>query len=202
MFRVRRRETTFDKVLTFSDLMYQSIVHTIRKAHGNALMSIAVNLLQMIIFVLALYLMFTILGLCGAVLRGDFMVYIMSGFFLFITHIKTVGAITRSDGPASPMMKNTPMNTSISIVAAALSQLYIQMMSSYGDHVRLPRACDAFYHSGCCGCYFHNLAGLVHRIRNRLGLSRDQTLVTGHHKPAFDDLPACQYDLFWQNVRR
>ena len=139
MFRVRRRETTFDKVLTFSDLMYQSIVHTIRKAHGNALMSIAVNLLQMIIFVLALYLMFTILGLCGAVLRGDFMVYIMSGFFLFITHIKTVGAITRSDGPASPMMKNTPMNTSISIVAAALSQLYIQMMSlmviMFGYHV-------------------------------------------------------------------
>ena len=139
MFRVRRRETTFDKVLTFSDLIYQSIVHTIRKAHGNALMSIAVNLLQMIIFVLALYLMFTILGLCGAVLRGDFMVYIMSGFFLFITHIKTVGAITRSDGPASPMMKNTPMNTSISIVAAALSQLYIQMMSlmviMFGYHV-------------------------------------------------------------------
>jgi len=139
MFRVRRRETTLGKVLTFSDLVYHNIVHTFCKAHGNALMSIAVNLLQMIIFVLALYLMFTILGLCGAVLRGDFMVYIMSDFFPFIRHIKTVGAITGSDGPASPMMKNTPMNTSISIVAAALSQLYIQMMSlvviMFGYHV-------------------------------------------------------------------
>ena len=139
MFRVRRRETTLGKVLTFSDLVYHNIVHTIRKAHGNALMSIAVNLLQMIILVLALYLMFTILGLCGAVLRGDFMVYIMSDFFPLIRHIKTVGAITGSDGPASPMMKNTPVNTSISIVAAALSQLYIQMMSlvviMFGYHV-------------------------------------------------------------------
>ena len=139
MFQVRRRKTTFGKVLTFSELVYHNIVHTIRKAHGNALMSIVVNLLQMIIFVLAFYFMFSILGLRGAVLRGDFMVYIMSGIFLFMTHIKTVGAVTGSDGPVSPMMKHTPMNTSISIVAAALSQLYIQIMSlvviMFGYHV-------------------------------------------------------------------
>lgn len=87
------------------------------------------NLTQMIVFVLAFYLMFSILGLRGSLIRGDFMVYIMSGIFLFMTHIKTVGAVSGSEGPASPMMKHASMNTSISIVAAAFSVLYIQMLS-------------------------------------------------------------------------
>lgn len=131
MFQVRKRESTLRKVLTFSDLVYHNIVRTIRKTHGNALMSIVMNLMQMIIFVLAFYFMFSILGLRGAVLRGDFMVYIMTGIFLFMTHIKTVGAVAGSEGPASPMMKHAPMNTSISIAAAALTQLYIQMLSLF-----------------------------------------------------------------------
>jgi len=100
MFQVRKRETTFRKVPTFCDLVYHNIVRTIRKTHGNALMSIVMNLMQMIIFVLAFYFMFSILGLRGAVLRGDFMVYIMTGIFLFMTHIKTVGAVAGSEGPA------------------------------------------------------------------------------------------------------
>jgi ABC-type polysaccharide/polyol phosphate export permease len=48
-----------------------------------------------------------------------------------MTHIKTVGAVAGSEGPASPMMKHAPMNTSIAIAAAALSQLYIQMLSLF-----------------------------------------------------------------------
>jgi ABC-type polysaccharide/polyol phosphate export permease len=131
MFQIRKRETTFGKVMTFSDLVYHNIVRSIRKTHGNALMSIIMNLMQMIIFVLAFFFMFSILGLRGAVLRGDFMVYIMTGIFLFMTHIKTVAAVAGSEGPASPMMKHAPMNTSISIAAAALTQLYIQMLSLF-----------------------------------------------------------------------
>ena len=67
-----------------------------------------------------------------------------------------------------------------------------------GDHVRLPRDYNAICHSGCCRCDIYDLAGLVHRIRNRLSLSRNQALVAGHHKPAFDHLSTCQYDLFWK----
>jgi len=130
MFQVRRKETGITKTITFFELIYHNIVHSIRKAHGNALMSIVVNLLQMIIFVLAFYIMFAVLGLRGALaIRGDFMVFLMTGIFLFMTHIKTVGAVVGSEGPASPMMKHAPMNTSISIAASAISQLYIQLLS-------------------------------------------------------------------------
>jgi ABC-type polysaccharide/polyol phosphate export permease len=131
MFQVRTSQGSFGKVITFCDLVYHNIVRAIRKSHSNALMSIVTNLMQMIVFVLAFYFMFSILGLRGAVLRGDFLVYIMTGIFLFMTHIKTVGAVAGSEGPASPMMKHAPMNTSIAIAAAALSQLYIQMLSLF-----------------------------------------------------------------------
>lgn len=131
MFQVRTNNSSFGKVITFCDLVYHNIVRAIRKSHSNALMSIVTNLMQMIVFVLAFYFMFSILGLRGAVLRGDFLVYIMTGIFLFMTHIKTVGAVSGSEGPASPMMKHAPMNTSIAIAAAALSQLYIQMLSLF-----------------------------------------------------------------------
>lgn len=131
MFQVRKRESRIATIVTISELIYHNIVRAIRKSHANAMMSIITNLMQMIIFVLAFFFMFSILGLRGAVLRGDFMVYIMTGIFLFMTHVKTVGAVAGSEGPASPMMKHAAMNTSIAIAAAALSQLYIQMLSMF-----------------------------------------------------------------------
>jgi len=57
------------------------------------------------------------------------MLYIMSGVFLFMTHTKAMGAVLGAEGPSSAMMKHAPMNTMVSISAAALSALYIQILS-------------------------------------------------------------------------
>ena len=46
-----------------------------------------------------------------------------------MTHTKAVAAIVASEGPASAMMQHAPMNTFIAISAAAISSLYIQMLS-------------------------------------------------------------------------
>ena len=99
-----------------------------RKGHNNALLAIGVNMLQMVIFVLAFYVMFSLLGLRGAAIRGDFLVYLMSGIFLFMTHTKTMGAVVGSEGPSSPMMKHAPMNTAIAILAAALGTLLLDVL--------------------------------------------------------------------------
>ena len=69
--------------------------------------------------------MFTILGLKGTAIRGDFMLYIMSGIFLFLTHTKAMGAVLKAEGPASALMKHAPMNTIIAISSAAIASLYI-----------------------------------------------------------------------------
>jgi len=72
-----------------------------------------------------------VMGMRGSAIRGDFLLYIMSGIFLFMTHTKAMGAVVASEGPASPMMNHAPMNTFISICASALSALYLQVLSLF-----------------------------------------------------------------------
>ncbi len=124
-----RRHGGFTSAMTILTLIYHSAVRSVRKTHANAFLAIGVNLLQAVIFVLAFYVMFSLLGLRGAAVRGDFLLYIMSGVFLFMTHTKAMGAVVSSEGPASPMMQHAPMNTIVAIAAAALGSLYIQVLS-------------------------------------------------------------------------
>jgi ABC-type polysaccharide/polyol phosphate export permease len=114
-----------------AELIYHSTVRSVRKQHGNAFMAIAMNMLQAVVFVLAFYAMFSILGMRGAALRGDFLLYIMSGIFLYLTHAKALGAVAGSEGPASPMMQHAPMTTIVAILSAALGALYIQVLSLF-----------------------------------------------------------------------
>ncbi|AXI57167.1 hypothetical protein SuNHUV7_14030 (plasmid) [Pseudoseohaeicola sp. NH-UV-7] len=131
MFQYERKQSMFGSALSLLELIYHSVVRSVRKTHGNAFLAIATNMLQAVIFVAAFFFMFSILGLRGAALRGDFLIYIMTGIFLFLTHIKTVGAVVGAEGPASPMMQHAPMNTIVAIAAAAFGALYIQVLSLF-----------------------------------------------------------------------
>ncbi|HHI71205.1 MAG TPA: ABC transporter permease [Rhodobacteraceae bacterium] len=111
------------------ELIYHTTVRSVRQSHGNALIGLLMNMLQTVIFVMAFFVMFSVLNLRGSAIRGDFLLYIMSGIFLFLTHTKALGAVASSEGPASPMMKHAPMNTIVSICASALGSLYIQVLS-------------------------------------------------------------------------
>ena len=100
-----------------------------RKTHRNALVGLAVNILQTVMLVLTFYAMFYLFGMRGNAIRGDFLLYIMSGIFLFQCHTKAISAVVGSEGAASPMMQHAPMNTFISICAAGVSTLYLQLLS-------------------------------------------------------------------------
>ena len=127
----RKPQTGIGAFFAICEVVYHSSVRSIRQAHNNAFIAIGMNILQAAIFVLAFYVMFSVLGLRGAAIRGDFLVYIMSGIFLYLTHTKSLGAVVGADGPASPMMQHAPMNTIVSIVAAALGALYVQVLSLF-----------------------------------------------------------------------
>lgn len=125
----RKPQTGFGSFIALMEVIYHSVVRSVRKTHNNAFMAIAMNLLQAVIFVAAFYVMFSVLGLRGAAIRGDFLLYIMTGIFLYMTHTKSLAAIVGAEGPASPMMQHAPMNTIVSIASAALGSLYIQVLS-------------------------------------------------------------------------
>ncbi len=130
MFETQQRTTHFRSALGLAELIYHNTVRQVRKTHRNAIVGLAANIFQTVVFVAAFYLMFSVLGLRGNAIRGDFILYLLSGIFMFLTHTKTVGSITGSEGPTSPMMKHAPMNTAISISSAALSSLYLQTLSA------------------------------------------------------------------------
>ncbi len=131
MFKQHARRTRFGAAVTIFELIFHSIVRDVRKSHNNAFFAIFTSILQTVIFVMAFYVMFSVLGLRGAAIRGDFLLYLMSGVFLFLTHTKTLAAVVASEGPASPMMQHAPMNTIIAIASAAFGALYIQLLALF-----------------------------------------------------------------------
>ena len=131
MFGQSTRTSTFSRALAMAEVVFHVAARKVRAKHNNAFIAIGQNMLQAVVFVGAFYVMFSVLGLRGNALRGDFMVYIMTGVFLYMTHVKTMSAVLGSEGPASPMMQHAPMTTAIAITAAMLSALYIQLLSLF-----------------------------------------------------------------------
>jgi ABC-type polysaccharide/polyol phosphate export permease len=70
------------------------------------------------------------MGLRKVAVRGDFMLYVMSGVFMYMTHVKAINAVAGAEGPTSAMMMHGPMNPIISICGAALSALYQQILAA------------------------------------------------------------------------
>ena len=129
MFESRRPRSTADLAFNMAILTFHTTARKVRQRHGNAVMSIMMSLFQSIMFVAAFYLMFSVLGMRGAVLRGDFFLYLVSGIFLFLTHAQAVGQVSSAEGPATQMMLHAPMNTLVAIISSALASLYIQTIS-------------------------------------------------------------------------
>jgi ABC-type polysaccharide/polyol phosphate export permease len=129
MFQATSRPNTERTVAGLAELVYHTTVHNIRKSHRNATVGLFMNIIQTVIMLGAFYLMFTLLGARGTAVRGDFMLYLMSGIFLFMAHTKAMSAVVKAEGPTSAMMQHAPLNTVVTISAAALSSLYLQVLS-------------------------------------------------------------------------
>ena len=130
MFRIETRRTRLGGAFELLALIFHATVRQVRKTHGNAVIGLLLNIFQTVLMVAVFYVMFDLLDLRRTAIRGDFLLYVMSGIFLFMTHTKTVGAVAGSEGPTSPMMKHAPMNTIVAIASSALSALYLQTLSA------------------------------------------------------------------------
>ena len=129
MFRHRVHRSALSGALTTLELIFHSVVRSVRKSHNNAFIAIGLNMLQIVVFVMVFYTIFVVLQLRGSAVRGDFLLYVMSGIFLFVCHVKAVSAVSGAEGPNSSMLQHAPLNTAITISAAALGTLYIQVLS-------------------------------------------------------------------------
>ena len=139
MFQKAESQTLLGSAWAMSERIFHATVRNVRQDHGNAILGLLMNMMQTLILVGAFYVMFSVLGMRGNAIRGNFLLYIMSGIFLFMTHTKAMGAVLKAEGPASPMMQHAPMNTLVAISGSTLAALYIQVLSMavilFGYHV-------------------------------------------------------------------
>lgn len=112
------------------ELVFHGAVHSVRKSHTSAVMGLVLNLSQSVIMLAGFYLMFAFTGTRHIAIRGDYILYLMSGIFMYMTHFKAMQTVIKADGATSSMMKHGPMNTLVAVGAAALGALYLQVLSA------------------------------------------------------------------------
>jgi ABC-type polysaccharide/polyol phosphate export permease len=131
MFRAKKYERSwFSLGFETLELIYHAGVRKMRKTHHNAVLGLVMAIVQALLMLLVMYFMMSLFGMRRVAVRGDFMLYVMSGVFMFMTHIKAIGAVAQAEGPTSPMMMHAPMNPIISIMGAALGSLYQQTLAA------------------------------------------------------------------------
>ncbi len=129
----------FSIALEMGALIYHCTVRSARGGSSNALFGLAMNVAQTLVMIVALYVSMTLMGLRSTALRGDFVVFLTTGIMSYVTYKKTMGAVYGAEGATSPMMLHAAMNPLVSLAAAALSSLYIQVLTVavilFGYHV-------------------------------------------------------------------
>ncbi len=130
MFRVETRKSKFALTWGILELIFHAAVRNVRKTHGNAVIGLLMAIMQSVLMIGIMVFVMDLLGMRRVAVRGDFVLYMMTGILNFGIFSQTMGAVAKSEGPTSAMMQHAPMNPIVAIGAAALSTLYIQILSS------------------------------------------------------------------------
>ena len=126
---VRRNRNLFQAFFSLSSLVYHSTVREVRKGSGNAALGLLNEISTSLLMVGMFWAMYTFMGLRGLAIRGDFLIFLMTGIFLFLTHNKAISAVMGTANPTNPIMKHAPMTTIVSIMASSFAALYLQVLA-------------------------------------------------------------------------
>ena len=129
MFQYKRNQTLLGGALTTLELIFHAVVRNIRSQHSNAVLAVIINIIQVILIVTFFFMVFSLLGARGSMIRGEFILFLLSGVFLFLTHIKSVGAVASSGTGNNPIMLHSPMNRMVMLIATAFGVFYTQLVA-------------------------------------------------------------------------
>ena len=130
MFVQQRNRNMLEAAFNTLALIYHVTVNNLRKGQRNAVVGLMMTVVQAVAMILGFYLVYFIIGVRYSPIRGNFIVYIMTGIFMFMAFSQAIGAVSGSGGASNQMMKHGPMNTAVTISAAALASLYKQTFSA------------------------------------------------------------------------
>ena len=126
--KTRVNRTLFGASMSFMELLFHSIVRSARKSSGNATLGLGIAILQSLIMLAIFFALFTVLGMRSVAIRGDFIVFLLTGIFLFLTHNKAVSSAMGAVSPVGGLTLHTPISSLLNIMASVLSGLYLQVL--------------------------------------------------------------------------
>lgn len=129
MIETRKNRNLLEAASSFIELIYHSIVRDVRKSSGSAALGLLMEIGQSLLMVGMFYALYTFMGLKGLAIRGDFVVFLVTGIFLYLTHNKAITSVMGAANASSAIMKHAPMTTIVSILSSALAGLYKQILA-------------------------------------------------------------------------
>lgn len=203
----RPRTSLIVEVFRFFSLTYHGAVKDVRDGHRNALIGLFMEMFQSLALVIFFALFISVLGMRGAI-RGNFILFVMSGVFLYMTHVKALGKVNQAGKANNPMLRHAPVTTLLNIAAASLGGLYIQVLSMivilFATHVlmeevqfyNLPLTALCFFlawFSGLCvgvlftafGVFFPKIASVLSTAYTRLNMIFSGKMMAANALPGY-----------------
>ncbi len=126
--KTRVNKSMLGALMAFMELLFHSIVRDIRTSSGNAVLGMGLVIMQSLLMLAIFFALFSVMGMKSSLIRGDFVVFLLTGIFLFLTHNKAVSAAMGAISPVGGMTLHAPISTPLSILSAILSGLYTQLV--------------------------------------------------------------------------
>lgn len=134
-------------------IIYHATVREVRSAHTNAFIAIGSEVVQALVLVLLIMLFLNALHIGQFMVRGNAMLSVLTGVFLFLVHTRAFSRVAAGPGGAGRMVRHRPTAPLLLHLSAALAGLYIQILALlvmlFATHVLFsPVAIDAAPRAG------------------------------------------------------
>jgi len=124
------RMTLLDAAAKHVTVLYATSVREIRNSSGPGQLGLITNILQTLAFVAAFYVLFVVIGRREAGLRGDTMLFLLSGVLLFRMHASVISRVSAAVAANRALINYEPTKSIIFVWARALAELYEFVLAS------------------------------------------------------------------------
>ncbi len=126
----RNRTSILVGAFNFIDLLFYCIVREVRSdSGGHPVLGIVMAVAKTLSMIMVFYIAFDIAGIRASPIRGDSMLYLLSGFLLFFLHNSGVSKVVGSNSFVGPLQQHAPMKPILAIAAATLATLYLHILA-------------------------------------------------------------------------
>ncbi|MEL6582487.1 MAG: hypothetical protein AAFQ36_01525 [Pseudomonadota bacterium] len=126
--RYYRNKNMWDAAQSFMDLIYISVVREFRTTSGGAMMSFAMAFGRPIVLFLIFFAVYEFFGR-SMLIRGDFVMFMMTGIFAYLMHIRAVKNLQGAGGGAAGMIFYARASKLLNLLASAFHELYLNIIA-------------------------------------------------------------------------